>query len=138
VFTRVLPYLPIYFNVISPPIARSPQRCLSLWLAHQDPICITLVSHAPYIPCLSHPRLHYYVFIYSYCIFGEQLGRPRRRWVDNIKMDLLEVGCIILIFFCFHYLTLFYYINHIPCSTCGLIACISVILKSKLLTFVSD
>jgi hypothetical protein len=20
------------------------------------------------------------------------LGRPRRRWVDNIKMDLLEVG----------------------------------------------
>jgi hypothetical protein len=21
------------------------------------------------------------------------LGRPRRRWVDNIKMDLLEVGC---------------------------------------------
>jgi hypothetical protein len=22
-----------------------------------------------------------------------QLGRPRRRWVDNIKMDLLEIGC---------------------------------------------
>ena len=21
------------------------------------------------------------------------LGRPRRRWVDNIKMDFLEVGC---------------------------------------------
>jgi hypothetical protein len=21
------------------------------------------------------------------------LGRPRRRWVDNTKMDLLEVGC---------------------------------------------
>jgi hypothetical protein len=21
-----------------------------------------------------------------------QLGRPRRRWVDNIKMDLLEIG----------------------------------------------
>jgi hypothetical protein len=20
------------------------------------------------------------------------LGRPRRRWIDNIKMDLLEVG----------------------------------------------
>jgi len=20
-------------------------------------------------------------------------GRPRRRWVDNIKMDLQEVGC---------------------------------------------
>ena len=21
------------------------------------------------------------------------LGRPRRRWEDNIKIDLLEVGC---------------------------------------------
>jgi len=23
-----------------------------------------------------------------------QLGRPRRRWVDNIRMDLQEVGCV--------------------------------------------
>jgi len=23
----------------------------------------------------------------------EPLGRPRRRWVDNIRMDLEEVGC---------------------------------------------
>jgi len=22
------------------------------------------------------------------------LGRPRRRWEDNIKMDLEEVGCV--------------------------------------------
>jgi hypothetical protein len=22
-----------------------------------------------------------------------QLGRPRRRWEDNIKMDIEEVGC---------------------------------------------
>jgi hypothetical protein len=22
------------------------------------------------------------------------LGRPRRRWEDNIKIDLLEVGCV--------------------------------------------
>jgi hypothetical protein len=21
------------------------------------------------------------------------LGRPRRRWVDNIKMDLRDIGC---------------------------------------------
>jgi hypothetical protein len=21
------------------------------------------------------------------------LGRPKRRWVDNIKMDLREIGC---------------------------------------------
>jgi hypothetical protein len=25
---------------------------------------------------------------------GERpLGRPRRRWVDNIKMEFLEIGC---------------------------------------------
>jgi len=24
----------------------------------------------------------------------EPLGRPRRRWVDNIRMDLQEVGCV--------------------------------------------
>jgi len=23
----------------------------------------------------------------------KQLGRPRRRWVDNIRMDLQDVGC---------------------------------------------
>jgi hypothetical protein len=23
------------------------------------------------------------------------LGRPRRRWVDNIKMDLREIGCLV-------------------------------------------
>jgi hypothetical protein len=23
----------------------------------------------------------------------EPIGRPRRRWEDNIKMDLQEVGC---------------------------------------------
>jgi hypothetical protein len=22
------------------------------------------------------------------------LGRPRHRWVDNIKMDLVEIGCV--------------------------------------------
>jgi hypothetical protein len=25
------------------------------------------------------------------------LGRPRRRWEDNIKMDLQEVGCEIMV-----------------------------------------
>jgi len=24
---------------------------------------------------------------------NKPLGRPRRRWVDNIRMDLQEVGC---------------------------------------------
>jgi len=26
-------------------------------------------------------------------LFGLFLGRSRRRWVDNIRMDLQEVGC---------------------------------------------
>jgi hypothetical protein len=27
------------------------------------------------------------------CMEGKRsLGRPRRRWIDNIKMDLLEIG----------------------------------------------
>jgi hypothetical protein len=25
--------------------------------------------------------------------FGGEVGRPKRRWEDNIKMDLQEVGC---------------------------------------------
>jgi hypothetical protein len=25
-----------------------------------------------------------------------QLGRPRRRWIDNIKVDLLEIGLIVV------------------------------------------
>jgi hypothetical protein len=27
------------------------------------------------------------------CEGKRSLGRPRRRWTDNIKMDLQEVGC---------------------------------------------
>ena len=26
-------------------------------------------------------------------LVGKPLGRPRRRWVNNIRMDLQEVGC---------------------------------------------
>jgi hypothetical protein len=36
-------------------------------------------------------------FIYvltSYVHHQRPLGRPRRRWEDNIKMDLQEVGCV--------------------------------------------
>ena len=52
---------------------------------------------------------HTYIYIYIYIRIGEErevyrvllgkpegrspLGRPRRRWVDNIRMDLQEVGC---------------------------------------------
>jgi hypothetical protein len=36
-------------------------------------------------------------FIISFRFIGKPegkrpLGRPRRRWIDNIKMDLLEIG----------------------------------------------
>ena len=30
---------------------------------------------------------------FFYIYDGVILGRPRRRWVDNIRMDLQEVGC---------------------------------------------
>ena len=26
-------------------------------------------------------------------VITQSLGRPRRRWVDNIRMDLQDVGC---------------------------------------------
>jgi hypothetical protein len=29
---------------------------------------------------------------FRHCLVSE-IGRPRRRWEDNIKMDLREVGC---------------------------------------------
>jgi len=28
------------------------------------------------------------------------LGRPRRRWVDNIRVDLQEVGCGYMVWIC--------------------------------------
>jgi len=35
-----------------------------------------------------------YIYIYMYIyIYIRPLVRPRRRWEDNIKMDLEEVGC---------------------------------------------
>jgi len=38
------------------------------------------------------------IYIYIYSLVGKPegkrpLGRPRRRWVDNIRMDLQEVRC---------------------------------------------
>jgi len=31
--------------------------------------------------------------LYEYVKLGRPLGSPRRRWVDNIRTDLQEVGC---------------------------------------------
>ena len=38
---------------------------------------------------LSHAKLVYFRGSFRYL----PLGRPRRSWEDNIKMDLREVGC---------------------------------------------
>jgi len=38
--------------------------------------------------------LQFYCIIFMCLPEGKRpLGRPRRRWVDNIRMDLQEVGC---------------------------------------------
>ena len=40
--------------------------------------------------------IYIYIYIYEFIIVimgCGPLGRPRRRWVDNIRMDLQEVGC---------------------------------------------
>ena len=47
---------------------------------------------AGHVACMGEERGVYRVLL------GERegkrpLGRPRRRWVDNIRMDLQEVGC---------------------------------------------
>ena len=34
-----------------------------------------------------------FYLIYIEYIIKRPLGRPRRRWVDNIRTDLQEVGC---------------------------------------------
>jgi len=39
-----------------------------------------------------HVGAYIYIYIYIYA-FGRPLGRPRRRWVDNIRTNLQEVGC---------------------------------------------
>jgi hypothetical protein len=42
----------------------------------------------------AHSHLHCYIFSQQIDLPEEKrpLGRPRRRWVDNIRMDLGEVG----------------------------------------------
>ena len=39
------------------------------------------------------PFVMYLDIIYNKYGGKEPLGRPRRRWVDNIRSDLQEVGC---------------------------------------------
>ena len=47
---------------------------------------------AGHVACISEERGVYRVLVGK--PEGKRaLGRPRRRWVDNIRMDLQEVGC---------------------------------------------
>jgi len=39
-------------------------------------------------------KRHIYRFLVGNPVGEGPLGRPRRRWEDNIKMDLQEVGCV--------------------------------------------
>ena len=44
------------------------------------------------VACMGEERGVYRVLVGK--LEGKRpLGRPRRRWVDNIRMDLQEVGC---------------------------------------------
>jgi len=47
---------------------------------------------AGHVACIGEERGVYRVLVGK--LEGKRpLGRPRRRWVDNIRMDLQEVGC---------------------------------------------
>ena len=47
---------------------------------------------AGHVACRGEERVVYSVLVGK--LDGKRpQGRPRRRWVDNIRMDLLEVGC---------------------------------------------
>jgi len=47
---------------------------------------------AGHMACMGEERRVYRVLVWKR-VGRRPLGRPRRRWVDNIRMDLQEVGC---------------------------------------------
>jgi len=51
--------------------------------------CMDLLLH---VACMGEER-GVYRFLVGKLEGKRPLGRPRRRWVDNIRMDLQEVGC---------------------------------------------
>jgi hypothetical protein len=44
------------------------------------------------VVCLGERRVVYRALVGKH-VGKRPIGRPRRRWEDNIKMDLQEVGC---------------------------------------------
>jgi hypothetical protein len=53
----------IHFNVVHPPTPWSSQWSLSVWLSHQYPISIPLLSHSCYMPCTSY---HHWLENFNY------------------------------------------------------------------------
>jgi hypothetical protein len=53
-------------------------------------------SHCARIYLKSIPTLSFYLYAYRILVGNPEgkrpLGRTRRRWVDNIKWDLIEIG----------------------------------------------
>jgi hypothetical protein len=56
------------------------QHCAYIPSCHRDFI-VPCPLLSPFPVCSTYPRL-----------VVRSLGRPRRRWVDNIKIDLREIG----------------------------------------------
>ena len=48
-----------------------------------------------HVACMGKRKGGYRVFVWK-LEGNRQLGRPRRRWEDNIKIDLQEVRCVIM------------------------------------------
>jgi hypothetical protein len=38
--------------------------------------------------------VNYFLCLFLQIIIGPPQGTPRRRWVDNIEMDLMEIGWV--------------------------------------------
>ena len=60
-------------------------------------VCLQLVIHMSLCYILKHVIIDYYMhteFLVGKPEGRRPLGRPTRRWKDNIKMDMREVGCV--------------------------------------------
>jgi len=107
-----LPYfLKITFNSIVTYMPLSFMKIFPFTFPDQISLCLYRFSHACYMPCTSCltcirdlTRNHTFeeynlsrVLVYRVLVWKPEgkrpLGRPRRRWVGNIRMDLQEVGC---------------------------------------------
>ena len=62
----------------------------------ETPPCTRALIYRPKFKRYENVSKNLLIFILlSKYFFGRPLGRPRRRWEDNIKMDLQEVGGVV-------------------------------------------